>query len=355
MPDGLRGSCCRANGDAASVAAVVVTYNRKDLLCRCLDALFAQTYPLHAVIVIDNASTDGTSELIATRFKDRVSYERLPENVGGAGGFHHGMRRAVAAGVQWVWVMDDDVRAERCALEGLIGAASSDSIVAVPVRSSDLDGALEEAACIEYDMQTPWRAPGRHMTSVKSVFPGVDSLPSVLELANFSFEGPLIPARSIGRIGLPLSEFFIYGDDTEFALRLRRSGMQLMLVREARVRRMPTAAGVPANGTWKTRYIIRNSFWINRLHGRNPATRLLRNYVWAVALVIVNVLRARFIREPERFAGVVRGITEGLWGRLPEIQWCSAEREPSGELRPPDLSHGLLNWTGEFRPDREAR
>src|ERR1035437_1479931 len=91
--------------------------------------------------------------------------------------------------------------------------------------------------------------------------------------------------------------------------------------------------------------MIRNSFWINRLHGRNPATRLLRNYVWAVALVIVNVLRARFIREPERFSGVVRGITEGLWGRLPETQWCSAEREPSGELRPPDLSHGLLNWT----------
>jgi GT2 family glycosyltransferase len=336
MADGLTDSCSQARGDPASVAVVVVTYNRKELLSRCLDALLAQTHPLHAIFVIDNASTDGTGELISRCYCGRVAYERLPHNTGGAGGFHAGMRRAVAAGVEWVWVMDDDVRPEPRALEVLIRAASDDFVVPVPVRVSDLDGALEEAACVEYDMRSAWRAPGRHMTSVKSVFAGAGDLPPMLELANCSFEGPLIPARSIHRIGLPLSGFFIYGDDTEFALRLRKSGMRLILVREARVRRMLTGAGAAANGAWKTRYIIRNSFWINRLHGRNLTTRHLRNYFWAVALLAVNVLRLRFLRDPKRFAAALRGILEGLRARLPGIQWCAAAPVPLAKPGPPE-------------------
>ena len=89
------------------VWAVVVTYNRKELLRECLVALRAQTRPPDHVLVVDNASTDGTLELVSEEFGE-VELLALPENVGGAGGFHAGLERAYASGAEWAWLMDDD-------------------------------------------------------------------------------------------------------------------------------------------------------------------------------------------------------------------------------------------------------
>jgi rhamnopyranosyl-N-acetylglucosaminyl-diphospho-decaprenol beta-1,3/1,4-galactofuranosyltransferase len=59
-----------------TVAAVVVTYNRKELLRQCLGGILAQTRPVDAIYVVDNASTDGTDQMIAAEYADRVIYER---------------------------------------------------------------------------------------------------------------------------------------------------------------------------------------------------------------------------------------------------------------------------------------
>jgi rhamnopyranosyl-N-acetylglucosaminyl-diphospho-decaprenol beta-1,3/1,4-galactofuranosyltransferase len=94
-----------------SVAAVVVTFNRKELLCECLDALLAQTYPVSRIVLIDNASSDGTAELLAEKGyleNEIFDYLRLPVNSGGAGGFHEGVKRAFEAGFDWLWLMDDE-------------------------------------------------------------------------------------------------------------------------------------------------------------------------------------------------------------------------------------------------------
>src|ERR1035441_9411687 len=95
-----------------SIAAVVVTYNRKALLGECLDALLKQTHPLDAIYVIDNASTDGTKEFLNERGylrESKIRYVPLPDNTGGAGGFYEGLRHAFEAGFDWFWLMDDDV------------------------------------------------------------------------------------------------------------------------------------------------------------------------------------------------------------------------------------------------------
>jgi hypothetical protein len=70
-----------------TVAAALVTYNRKDLLVEAIDAVFAQTHPVERLFVVDNASTDGTGGLPVLR-DARVTYVRLPDNRGGAAASH---------------------------------------------------------------------------------------------------------------------------------------------------------------------------------------------------------------------------------------------------------------------------
>jgi len=119
-----------------TVCAVVVTYNRKDLLIECLEGLRRQTRPVDAIYLVDNASTDGTPELLLEKgyIKElpplnivepwekefevenlvdhqsiKIYYVRMNENTGGAGGFYEGMKRAYEKTYDWFWLMDDDV------------------------------------------------------------------------------------------------------------------------------------------------------------------------------------------------------------------------------------------------------
>ncbi|MDO5546579.1 MAG: glycosyltransferase [Eubacteriales bacterium] len=100
-----------------TVAAVVVTYNRLDLLRQCVEALRAQTASCD-ILIVDNASTDGTTQWAVSQTD--VLYRNTGSNLGGAGGFNLGMRWAVEAGFDYVWVMDDDTLPQPDALEKLL-------------------------------------------------------------------------------------------------------------------------------------------------------------------------------------------------------------------------------------------
>ncbi|MCM1404774.1 MAG: glycosyltransferase [Prevotella sp.] len=106
------------------VVAVVVTYNRKKLLKECLIALTEQNYPNLQILIIDNASTDGTYSFIAHLIDDKkIIYKNTGKNLGGAGGFNFGMRAAVERGCDYVWLMDDDCIVNEDSLTTLINFA----------------------------------------------------------------------------------------------------------------------------------------------------------------------------------------------------------------------------------------
>ena len=110
------------NKMGATSTAVVVTFNRKRLLRNCVMALLNQTLSLDAVIVIDNASTDGTEGLLRESglLDDaRLIYRKLDSNTGGAGGFCEGVKLALESGFDWVWLMDDDAEPANDAFQQL--------------------------------------------------------------------------------------------------------------------------------------------------------------------------------------------------------------------------------------------
>src|SRR5690242_3499247 len=90
------------------VVALVVTWNRRELLVEALQAVVGQTRPPDRVIVVDNASTDGTSDRVRAEFAD-VELLRTSRNLGGAGGFALGMRHALETrSCDALWLLDDD-------------------------------------------------------------------------------------------------------------------------------------------------------------------------------------------------------------------------------------------------------
>lgn len=190
------------------IAAVVVTFNRKFLLCECLDALLQQSRRLDAIFLIDNASSDGTEAVLAERrylTNERVRYRRLHANLGGAGGFHAGMSAAFDCGYDWIWLMDDDTEPYKDALEKMQPYTRRENIVAIANQKVD--------------------AAGHKTLDGLRLFPESKSTSPGYSLVKFSsFVGLLISRNAIDTIGFPRPEFFIHHDDAEYCIRLRKMG-----------------------------------------------------------------------------------------------------------------------------------
>jgi GT2 family glycosyltransferase len=91
------------------IAVVLVTYNRLYLLKECLTSLRKQTYKPDKIIIINNDSTDGTTDWLDEQTDLEVIHQA---NLGGAGGFYTGIKLAYEQGFDFIWVMDDDVEPE---------------------------------------------------------------------------------------------------------------------------------------------------------------------------------------------------------------------------------------------------
>jgi rhamnopyranosyl-N-acetylglucosaminyl-diphospho-decaprenol beta-1,3/1,4-galactofuranosyltransferase len=197
---------------ASSVCAVVVTYNRREMLCRCLGALAAQAHPVACIVVVDNASTDGTADLVREEFPD-VELLALERNVGGAGGFEQGLAWAHRRGYEWLWLMDDDTLTLPDTLAALLDGARrapgrAPMIVCSEVRWKD-------ERLHPMNMPLPrWRERG-HLAQAAGK--------GLLSVRYATFVSLALRREAIDRFGLPLAHYFIWGDDVEFTARVLRS------------------------------------------------------------------------------------------------------------------------------------
>jgi GT2 family glycosyltransferase len=195
---------------AATVCAVVVTYNRLELLRECLAALRAQTRPVDRVIVVDNASTDGTPDVVAREFPE-FELLRLEQNTGGAGGFEAGMRRAHEAGHTWLWLMDDDTIPTPEALERLLGAVDRLAGTRPPAILAS------RALTAEGDLH-----PLNWVRPMTRSFPDfVEATSRGLMLMRYaSFVSLMVHTDAVDRYGFPFGGYFIWNDDFEYTGRI---------------------------------------------------------------------------------------------------------------------------------------
>lgn len=194
---------------APRVVIAIVTFNRSGFLRELLASAAAMDTAPFRIVIVDNASTDDTQQVIAdslTSLPDgMVVNHRLDTNTGGSGGFSEGTRVALELGADWVWLMDDDVEILPDALEQF--APWMQRFKVIHGRRYDFDG-------------TPfyWQAKFNEFLGVPLPYSGKQFNRDGYAITNSgTFEGMLVHADIVRRIGLPDPRFFISWDDAAYA------------------------------------------------------------------------------------------------------------------------------------------
>lgn len=229
------------------IAAVIVTHNRLDSLKASLSVLLEQTHPLQWIVVVDNAADEHVARAVETLddpHGTRMVYLGSKTNLGGAGGFALGMLHALALGAKWVWCADDDGRPEGPeVLATLLACAQKYQLAAVSPVVCDISDHGKLAFPLRRGLR--WRrrheelfadssrdrsqntirkgrnrALPRNLTAEEGDTRN-DFLPGIANL----FNGALVSADTLGRVGVPDYRLFIRGDEVEFHRRLVRSGL----------------------------------------------------------------------------------------------------------------------------------
>lgn len=245
------------------IGVVLVTFNRLDKLKIALDSYAKQTVLPDYVVVIDNASTDETPEFLKQWLNRDEHFDkkviRTSSNLGGSGGFNKALESAATLDSEWIWVADDDAFPEENALEQakkfIKGIKASDDVSAI--CSSVLNFG-------EFDLAHRRDIVKVGLNIKDNIFSNVsDYNKESFEIQCFSFVGAIINKEKIKSVGLPLSEYFIWYDDTEYSLRLHEEG-RIVCVPAIRVHH--DVGDETQEFSWKTYYGIRNCADMIRRH-----------------------------------------------------------------------------------------
>ena len=269
------------------VIAVVVTYNRLELLKRNISCL-RKNEPLSGIVVVNNGSTDGTAEWLADEPSLHVISQ---ENVGGSGGFHTGIAEAYKLGADWIWCMDDDVFPRPDCLKSLLRHSGRKDVGILAPRRL-MEGKIYTNDFQGLDLTRPFASLYKGRLAKMNVT-------GPTEICGTAFEGPFIRREVVDKIGLPTKELFIFCDDTDYCIRTIQAGYKIMYIPEALMDKEKFFSGDSwkersKKKKWKRFYQVRNSTYLNHHYGKNWGVRYLRGFNGVVGYILTVILTCPF-------------------------------------------------------------
>lgn len=288
-------------------AALIVTYNRLEKLQLCWQATAALRFD--CIVIVDNASSDGTQQWLAALDDPRLRVTRTQQNLGGAGGFKTGAEYVSSISeVDWVFLFDDDAYPASDLLDNFAYLDKGEykllcSKVVTP----------QGATC---KMNLPYKKiPRTFSDNIRYSFhPGI-FLPNPdneNEVATFSFVGAVIHrdvlANSYSEIH---EELFIYFDDVFFSYRLTQFGQRILYC-PTLIFTHDVILNANIYSTWKLYYLVRNLILSQKIFGsKGPFTSA------AVFLRVLKIVLSWIVQGPrlQSASYLIRGIKDGLLGR----------------------------------------
>lgn len=202
------------NRENYKIAAVVVTFNRLELLKLCLESLRKQTKKVDEIIVVNNSSSDGTLEWLNTQTDLTIITQ---DNSGSAGGQHTGMKAAYEKGFDWIWSMDDDIYAAKDCLENLFKFIDENKVLnSLPVTA---------------DKKLSYR-----IFNAKNfrIYKDINEIKDFEFFDGFTFfNATLFSRKIIKEVGFPNPTLFIRGDENDFYFRILKKNFEVIVVSQA--------------------------------------------------------------------------------------------------------------------------
>ena len=267
------------------LAVVVLAWNAREDVLRCLASLRGELGAGDVAIVVDNASSDGTAAAVRAAHP-AVELLGNAENLGYAGGMNAGVRRALELGAPWVLLLNQDTEVPPGTLATLFAAAArhGDAAALQPllVRA---DGATIDSAG-----QRLHRVPGA--TDRLAGRPLAEAPAADEEVFGPCGAAALVRAEVFRETGLFDEEFFLIFEDVDLAFRMRLAGRRTVLVPAARVVHRRGISGAGASQSPLRRFLV----------ARNSVALALRYWPagWVVASapgLTMRVLRALLLRR----------------------------------------------------------
>lgn len=273
----------------AKAACIILNWNGWRDTIRCLDALKRCTYSQLTCIVVDNGSSDGSVAQIRAAHP-QANILQSDHNLGFAGGNNIGIRYAIDRGADYVWLLNNDTEPAPDALSALITKAGSDptiGAVASICYYSEAPSTVQAWAGARVNL---WIGYGRLTTA-----PHPDEWFHTLNGTSM-----LISRKALDDVGLLDEGFFLYWEDTEFCLRLRKRGWRIASAPGSRVLHKVNAS-TGGNGIVLDRYETASVLRILTLH--SPAPRIA-----SVLFLTIRFTRRLLRLQFSRCKSVWRGI-----------------------------------------------
>lgn len=299
------------------IAAVIVTYNRKELLTENIKMLLKQTRQVDKIFIVDNCSTDGTPEYLIEQgwmLSAQFVYIKTEANIGGAGGFYTGMKAAYESGADWIVLMDDDGRMADCyTLEHLYNFGEQLYNSGYRNRMLFINALVQQEEMLSFKM-------GNKYTVEEAVVAAKDGL---LEGEANPFNGTMVSRELVAKIGYPNKDFFIKGDEVDYKQRSIDAGGYIVTVVNSRYfhprpetyERIVLGKKVPffVEAPWKEYYAARNFTYMYKAKGLYKAIVFELMFVKLLAICSMKCQKGKCIKM------LIKGVYDGWQGKMGAI------------------------------------
>lgn len=296
------------------IAAVIVTYNRKNLLYRNINSLLSQTASIDHILIIDNCSSDGTYELLLNSGiinLNNIKYIKTEENIGGAGGFYIGMKEAYECGADWIVLMDDDgYMADEYTMEVLYREGKRLYENGYGDKKLFINALVQQGDMLSFKMGSKYTVKDAAESARNGIIEGE---------AN-PFNGTMVSKELITAIGYPNPDFFIKGDEVDYKQRTRDAGGYIATVIDARYihprpdtrEKVVMGINVPffVEAPWKEYYAARNFTYMYKKKGWYKAIAFELIFVKLLAILSIKCKRISTIKM------LFKGVKDGWRGKL---------------------------------------
>lgn len=269
------------------IGAVVVTFNRLDKLKISLRKFEEQEQLPYYIIVVDNASTDGTAEYLEAWKHENSEFERIvitmENNMGGSGGFYAGIKMGLELDAEWIWVSDDDAYPQEDALKQasayLMAQSNPEGISAIcgkVIKNGEMD-INHGKMYVKKGIHICESIPTEEMYNQKE-----------FKMGTFTYVGTIMNKRKILQAGLPNKDYFIYWDDLEHGMRMSEVGKIICVPAIVAYHNVDEENdGI----NWKLYYAYRNMIDAYSKHFKGPCYQYFCLKIWIK--IILNTLTGR--------------------------------------------------------------